>query len=250
MGLSPIRVLIVDDDPHARRLHATYLNSIEGFLLVDAVGTGEAAIGVAGGADIDLVLLDINLPGFSGVEVLHRLREMRGGAVDVWVISAARDRQTVRQAVAARIVGFLVKPFTRDVFVERLSAYRDNRQAADRLPPESEVPLGQGEIDDLVSMLGRGDRTAASHRTPRAAATFSESLPKGIAASTLTAVREALDPWRPMTAAEVARATGASRATVRRYLDHLVHSADVDVSHRFGKRGRPEVLYRLAALPD
>jgi len=248
MPESSIRVLLVDDDAHARRLHAKYLAEIPGFVIVDAVGSGEAAIGVAVGAEVDLVLLDINLPGFSGVEVLHRLREMRGGSVDVYVISSARDRQTVRQAIAARIVGFLVKPFTRDVFVQRLSAYRDHRRHEDPGTAETEVPLGQGEIDDLVSMLGRTDRATSS--APRLSPPTPTALPKGIAPSTLGAVRDALDPWRPVTASEIATTTGASRATVRRYLDHLVHSAEVDVSHRFGQRGRPEVLYRLAVLPE
>jgi response regulator of citrate/malate metabolism len=39
--------------------------------------------------------------------------------------------------------------------------------------------------------------------------------------------------------------SGASRATVRRYLDHLHRNGTVDVSHRYGGRGRPELLYRL-----
>lgn len=239
----PLRVLVVDDDPHARRLHARHLAELDGFVLVDAVGSGEAAVAAASRGDVDLVLLDINLPGFSGVEVLHRLREARGGAVDVYVISSARDRQTVRQAISARIVGFLVKPFTQEAFAQRLRAYRDARLAADPAVAEADVPLGQGEIDELVAMLGRTSRAAS------ATAADPEELPKGIAVSTLDAVRAALDPWHPATATEVAAATGASRATVRRYLDHLVHTAEVDVSHRFGRRGRPEVLYRLAVLP-
>ncbi len=60
-------------------------------------------------------------------------------------------------------------------------------------------------------------------------------------------VRSALHPVTPASARDIATASGASRATVRRYLDVLVARGEVDVSHRFGARGRPEVLYRLAA---
>jgi response regulator of citrate/malate metabolism len=255
MSAWTIRTLIVDDDPEVRRLHARYLAGIEGFVLVDSVGRGEAAAAVAARADVDLVLLDINLPGYSGVEVLHRLRETRGGGVDVYVISSARDRHTVRQAVSARVVGFLTKPFTEEAFVRRLTAYRDARIASEPRPGEAGVPLGQGEIDKLVAMVAQSGNTSvraadAPGATAGAGPAIPAGLPKGIAAPTLDAIRTALDPWRPATALEIAAATGASRATVRRYLDHLVDVGAVDVSHRFGRRGRPEVLYRLAPAPD
>jgi response regulator of citrate/malate metabolism len=40
-----------------------------------------------------------------------------------------------------------------------------------------------------------------------------------------------------------------SRATARRYLDHLVAEGAIDLAHRYGRRGRPEVLYRLVPSP-
>lgn len=237
-----IRVLVVDDDEHTRRLHAGYVGDLEGFVVAAVAGGGESAVEIASRSDIDLVLLDIELPGFSGVEVLRRIRALRGGAVDVYVISATRDRSTVRQAASARVVGFLVKPFTREAFASRLAEYR-----AARIPSgdaETEVPLGQGEIDDLVAL-------ARPHETPAPRAdTVETPLPKGIAASTLDEIRDVLDPLRPATVSDIASATGTSRATVRRYLDHLAHAGELDISHRFGRRGRPEVLYRLAVQPD
>jgi response regulator of citrate/malate metabolism len=62
---------------------------------------------------------------------------------------------------------------------------------------------------------------------------------------TLAAVLTALDDGAGHTAVDVSRMSGASRATVRRYLDHLHRNGTVDVSHRYGGRGRPELLYRL-----
>lgn len=230
-----IRVLIVDDDPAVVRLHSGYLASIPGFVLAGTVVTGAAAAARAADASIDLVLLDMNLPDFSGIEVLHRLRMMREWDVDVLVISSARDSFTVRQALAAHIVGYLVKPFTREAFAARLEAYRDSRAGRGA---ESTVRFGQGDIDGLVS---GGSRAAETNAPPAPA-----ELPKGLAEPTLRLVLGALDPSTPTSVADIAAGSGASRATVRRYLDHLVRTGAVDISHRFGARGRPEVLYRRA----
>ncbi|MFG6476969.1 response regulator [Microbacterium sp. P06] len=230
MTADSIRTLLVDDDPAVLRLHTAYLRDVPGFDLVAAVRTGADGARLAADSSVDLVLLDMNLPDFSGIEVLHRLRLVREWGVDVMVISSARDGFTVRQALAAHVVGYLVKPFTKEAFVARLTEYRRERGA--RIA-ETPVGLAQGEIDRLV-----GPRQGPS------APAAPDALPKGLAASTLQTIVAALHPITPVTAQAVAEASGASRATVRRYLGYLTDTGHVAVSHRFGARGRPEVLYR------
>jgi response regulator of citrate/malate metabolism len=228
-----IRTLLVDDDPAVLRLHSAYLRDVEGFDLVAAVRTGTEGARLAADTSIDLVLLDMNLPDFSGIEVLHRLRLVREWGVDVMVISSARDGFTVRQALAAHVVGYLVKPFTKEAFVARLTEYRDERGAR---PAETPIGLAQGEIDRLVEP-----------RTATAAPPTPAALPKGLADSTLQTILAALHPTTPATVQAIADASGASRATVRRYLGYLADTGQAAVSHRFGARGRPEVLYRRVA---
>lgn len=235
MADRPIRTLIVDDDAAVRSLHSRFLRELAGFELVAAVGTGGAGADAAVSAGVDLVLLDMRLPDFSGIEVLHRIREARGSAVDVFVISSARDRTTVRQALSARVVGYLVKPFTEEAFAQRLTEYRETLTA--REAAEADVAFGQGEIDTLV----RGARPATG-----AVPTMRSPLPKGLSEATMQRVLAALGTTQGRTAGEVAEATGTSRGTARRYLDHLVRTGKADLSHRYGRRGRPEVLYRLA----
>lgn len=226
-----IRTLVVDDDLAAARLHARYLGEVPGFAVAGIARTGEETLRLLG-EGADLVLLDMNLPDFSGVEVLHRMRTGIAPHVDVLVISSARDVTSVRQALSAQVFGYLVKPFTKDVFARRLCAYRDGRGEH---PAEVGVPLGQGDIDAILSVpVGR---------TP---AERPEGLPKGLSEATLALVLHALDPVTAATVREVATRSGASAPTVRRYLDHLARTGRVSVSHRFGGRGRPEVLYRLA----
>ncbi|WP_235928983.1 response regulator [Marisediminicola senii] len=245
----PIRTLIVDDDPAVVRLHSAYLRDIPGFALVGTVRTGTQAARFASNTAVDLVLLDMNLPDFSGIEVLHRLRLVRDWSVDVMVVSSARDGFTVRQALAAHVVGYLVKPFTREAFAERLTEYRRSR--AER-PPEVPVGLAQGEIDRLVAPAadaGRGELRGGAHSPGSAigGATTGQPLPKGLSEPTLRTILDALHLTSPVTAQAISAASGASPATVRRYLAYLSGNGYVAVSHRFGARGRPEVLYRRAS---
>lgn len=239
---APVRVLVVDDDAGARALHVRWVAATEGFEVVGAAASGSAALAhVEHG--VDLVLLDVRLPDISGIEVLHRMRLAGLAATDVLVVSSSRDQVTVRQALAAHPVGYLMKPFDREALRDRLRAYAAERRG--RGTPQRDVPMGQGDVDRL---LATGSvRAAAPAR--RAAAPTGRALPKGVSAPTLERVVAALDPAVARSADEVAAATGTSRATARRYLDHLVATGAIDLAHRYGRRGRPQVLYRLAPAP-
>ncbi|WP_285138384.1 response regulator [Microbacterium sp. lyk4-40-TSB-66] len=231
-----VRVLVVDDDAAARALHGRYVDEVPGFRVVGSAATGEGAVERAR-EGVDLVLLDMRLPDISGVEVLHRLRTLGTHGLDVLVISSSQDQVTVRQALAAHVVGYLVKPFTHDLLRRRLETYRREHQA--RADAGRDREMTQGDIDRL---LGTG-----TVRLP--ARSSAGALPKGLAEVTLARVRESLDPVAYISASEVAVACGLSRATAQRYLEHLVATGTIDLAHRYGARGRPRILYRLAPSP-
>lgn len=229
------RVLVVDDDAGARALHARWVSATDGFTVVGSAASGRAALGFVEHG-VDLVLLDMRLPDISGIEVLHRMRIAGATGTDVLVVSSSRDQVTVRQALAAQVVGYLIKPFDREVLRDRLLAYAAERQERDAT--DRDVPLAQGEVDRLL--------TTGSLRIVGSAAASPAPLPKGLSAVTLDRVLEALGPVTPVSVDEVAASAGVSRATARRYLDHLVAVGAIDLAHRYGRRGRPQVLYRLA----
>ena len=101
-------VLVVDDDPTQRRLIQAVLER-EGFLTAMADG-GDQALGrlIAGGA-ADVVLLDLVMPGMSGVATLTEMRA-RGFSQPVIVLTASGGIDTVVQAMQAGAQDFLVKP--------------------------------------------------------------------------------------------------------------------------------------------
>ena len=235
---APIRVLVVDDDAGARALHTRWVESTEGFSVVGSAASGRAALGFVEHG-VDLVLLDMRLPDVSGIEVLHRMRIAGATATDVLVISSSRDQVTVRQALAAQVVGYLIKPFDRDVLQDRLRAYAVERR--EHAASDRDVPLAQGEVDRLL--------TTGSLRTVASTPAAPGELPKGLSQVTLDRVLAALGPVTPVSVDDVAAMAGVSRATARRYLDHLVAVGAIDLAHRYGRRGRPQVLYRLAPAP-
>jgi response regulator of citrate/malate metabolism len=173
----------------------------------------------------DLVLLDIHLPDMSGLEVLARLRTRPGPPIDVIAITAARELQTVRQAMSRGVDHYLVKPFTRTAFLDRMREYLARRTEVQRLGEW----LDQDEVDQLLQ-----------HRPTRAA------LPKGLSAVTLRLVVEALrDSDTDLSAQEVGERAGLSRVSARRYLEHLVTIGKAEVLPRYGVANRPAHGYRL-----
>jgi DNA-binding response OmpR family regulator len=114
-----MRVLVAEDDARLREILARGLT--EEHYIVDTFERGDdAEIALLGGA-YDLAILDWNLPGTSGLEVCHRLRE-RGISLPVLILTA-RDRETDRiRGLDTGADDYLIKPFEFDELMARLRA--------------------------------------------------------------------------------------------------------------------------------
>jgi len=223
-----IRVLVVEDDRGTADAHAAYVGRCEGFELAGVAHSASAAIRALriaqqGTERIDLLLLDMNLPDGHGLQVCRELRAA-GLVVDVIAVTAVRELEIVREAVAVGVVQYLIKPFAFAVFAERMRQYRAYR---DEL--EGASSLTQQEVDRAIAAL----------RTTNA-----PGLAKGLSADTLDAVSTLLASGDARSATEVAADLGLSRVTARRYLEHLAETGVADRSPRYGTRGRPELEYR------
>ena len=108
-GAGP-RVLVVDDHPLWRDALARDLDA-SGSQVVGTAGTVKSAVDVALATRPDVIVLDLQLPDGSGVEVLRRLAEKHFG-VHVLVLSASGEREDVLEAVKAGATGYLVKSAT------------------------------------------------------------------------------------------------------------------------------------------
>jgi response regulator of citrate/malate metabolism len=225
------RVLVVDDDFAVAALHRSFVEWHGGFTVAGVAHDGGQALQLVESAAPDLVLLDVYLPDMTGLEVLRTLRARPGRQVDVIAITAARELETVRAAMAGGVLDYLVKPFTAQVLRERLDDYLRHREEVRRSEVATEV-LDQDQVDRLL----------AARRRPRATA----SLPKGLSQATMAAVTRALAAAAaPASAQQVGDAVGISRVSARRYLEHLATSGRARVAPRYGAAGRPENAYEL-----
>jgi response regulator of citrate/malate metabolism len=222
-----VRVLVVEDDPRAAEAHSTYVGRVPGFEVAGVAHSGaEAGRFLEGDREVDLILLDMHLPDGHGLALLRGLRAA-GHLSDVIAVTSARDTEVVRRAVAQGVVLYLLKPFTFATFRGKLEQYAAYRARLDETPGE----VVQDEVDRMFGTL----------RTQGAGG----DLPKGMSAETLREVTGCLRAAsRGLSATEVAAEVGASRVTVRRYLEHLADLGRAERQQRYGGGGRPEVEYR------
>lgn len=220
-----IRVLVVEDDPVAAEAHESYVERVPGFEVVSVVHAGRDAMRFLSEHPVDLVLLDLHLPDGHGLDIMRAVRG-GGGAVDVIVVTSARDLPTVRAAVSQGAVQYLLKPFTFASLRQKLERYADFRS---RVEGGGEA-VGQGDVDRAFASL-RGVDTG--------------TLPRGLMEETLEAVERVLrTSGSGLSANEVAQQCGTSRVTARRYLEHLAETGVLRRDPRYGGPGRPEMEYR------
>jgi CheY-like chemotaxis protein len=105
-----LRVLVVDDIATNRLVASTYLRMI-GAAIIEAE-SGDAALKAMGESLPDLVLLDMNMPGMNGHEMLIRLRELPGAAGRIPVIAMTADSMEQYQELydSNMLDGYLAKP--------------------------------------------------------------------------------------------------------------------------------------------
>lgn len=232
MNQARVRVLVVDDDFMVARLHAGVVAKQPGFEVVGVANTGAQALALVDKERPDLLLLDVYLPDMTGLQVLERLRAVAGspGAPDpdVLVLSAARDAETLRRAQHGGAFHYLIKPFEVEALQAKLVEYSGYHAQV--------VSIDDAQQDD-VERLFRPGGGRGGHKEP----------PKGISTETVELVVRALRQTAgEVSAQECADATGLSRSSARRYLEHLVDTGRASVRHQYGSTGRPERRYRLS----
>ncbi|MEU6136697.1 response regulator [Nocardioides sp. NPDC047086] len=228
-----LTVLVVEDDFMVASIHTRFVERVEGFRVVGVAATGSQALEETARLSPDVLLLDVHLPDFSGIELLRRLRG-RGDDADVIVITAAREADTVRAAAAGGAAHYVVKPFPFEDLAARLDDVRRSREALARIEQRAEGAEHRDEVQAGIDEV-------FSHQGAREAR---ERLPKGLSAETARAVLTALQTAGELSATECADAIGVSRVSARRYLEHFASTGRIGVRLNYGTAGRPERRYR------
>jgi two-component system, OmpR family, KDP operon response regulator KdpE len=145
------RILVVDDDPQIRRVMRVTLTG-QGYEVDDAK-SGDAALERLREARFDLVLLDMNMPGMSGLEVCHSIRGQSEVAVIMLTVRDSEDDKVA--ALDAGADDYVTKPYNVPELLARI------RAALRRTPwtqgPGGPLKLGAIEVDfDTRRVLARG----------------------------------------------------------------------------------------------
>jgi two-component system alkaline phosphatase synthesis response regulator PhoP len=118
-GRAPgVRILVVDDDDNVRRLVSAYLEH-EGYHVIQGAD-GTAALRAVEVSAPDLVVLDLMLPGTSGLQVARRISAAHG--LPILMLTASGDEDDVLRGFEAGADDYLVKPFSPRVLVARVRA--------------------------------------------------------------------------------------------------------------------------------
>jgi two-component system KDP operon response regulator KdpE len=137
--MTDTRILVVDDEPAIRR--TLRANLVARGYDVSTVATGEEAVQHVSGQAPNLVILDLMLPGVSGLDVCHTLRTM--ATMPILVLSARGEEGTKVHALDLGADDYLTKPFGMDELLARVRALLRRPSAT----LDGEGPLTVGSLD-------------------------------------------------------------------------------------------------------
>jgi DNA-binding LytR/AlgR family response regulator len=137
-SIMPLRTLIVDDEPIARRVLREELDSLKDVEVVGEAENGASALDKISAQRPDLVLLDLQMPGMGGLEVVRNLRH--GTHMPVIVIVTAYDKYAL-EAFEAGAVDYLLKPVGQDRLADAVERAKrvTGREAAERVAQLQEI---------------------------------------------------------------------------------------------------------------
>ncbi len=222
-----INVLIVEDDPMVAEFNKRYLEQVDGFLLVNIANSVKEALDVIEEKNVDLLLLDVFMPGENGLSLLRKVREEKQD-IDAILITAASDVEKIQEALRNGVVDYLIKPFEFDRFEQALRTYRDQYFYLKR-----QRTINQEELDQLLLVKEENNNQG-----------ILKPLPKGLSRKTLVTVLEAVKQQgkAPFSTDVIAEVTEISRVSVRKYLKFLNDIRVIDETLTYGI-GRPLYSY-------
>lgn len=220
------KVLIVEDDPMVAMINEQYIGHDKHFSVEAKCKDGKSALEFLENNKVDLIVLDVFMPHTDGFETLRQIRKKKI-SVDVIMVTAANDRDSLEEALHLGVVDYLVKPFTFDRFRMALEKFIAHTDALKELGT-----LNQKNIDFIIDNSRKK----------------SEDIhPKGIQEKTLDLImahlKENKNIW--LTGDDIAEKVGLTGVTVRRYMNYLAQTGAVVGEMNYETGGRPCMRYRI-----
>ena len=226
---SLINVIIIEDDPMVALLNRQYVERVEGFTVIGHAEDTGKALELLSGGKVDLLLLDIHMPGMNGLDFLRQLREEKKD-LDVILITAASKISQIQHALRLGAVDYLIKPFEFSRFQEALLQYKNQRYGLD-----NKNKVDQKELDRMLLKRNKVEEFSSP-----------ETIPKGLTKTTLKKVIEVIGQTGTdaFSTEQIAAASSISRVSVRKYLKFLTEIEYLEENLIYGI-GRPIYRYRV-----
>jgi len=152
MSATPLRILVIDDEPPIRKLLHTGLGT-QGYDVLDAPN-GKTALGLLAEKP-DLIILDLGLPDMQGLDLLRMIRE-RDERVPIVVLSSREDEKAKVEALDLGADDYVTKPFGMDELLARIrAALRHQLQVQGERPV---FRLGDLSVDLVRRIVKVGER--------------------------------------------------------------------------------------------
>lgn len=155
-----ITVAVVEDDLTVRQAMATLLTAADGMALLGVFASGEDAIAALPDTQPDVVLMDIQLPGISGIECVGKLKEVLSDT-DFIMLTVLDDEESVFRSLAAGATGYLQKHASPAEILDAIREVRDGgsvispgiaRLVVRSFRPKSEPGLSERESQVLARL--------------------------------------------------------------------------------------------------
>jgi two-component system, NarL family, response regulator len=158
MKTEKIKVMIVDDHPIMRIGVAAIVNANADMSVVAQTGTGEEAVALFKKHKPDVTLMDLRLPGMSGVEAIRAIRQICSGARFV-VLTTYEGDADIHEALEAGAQGYLIKGMPYQMLVDAVQrVFRGQRflpppvaRALALRMPDSDLSVREREVLELVA---------------------------------------------------------------------------------------------------
>lgn len=224
-----IKTVIVEDDLMVASINTQFAKQTPEVKIIATFHDGKDALSFLSKNKVDLLLLDLYIPSFSGLQLLSELRKLHND-IDVIMITAANDMENINQALHLGIIDYLVKPFQYERFEQAMNKYLMRRTLM-----QTGMKFNQNDIDQLISLQ------------PPSPKSKEMIFQKGIQRKTLEIICYCLKQHKDgyLTSEEIAMETNLSKVTIRRYMNYLVEDNKAISRIDYATGGRPRVEYRM-----
>lgn len=157
----PVRVVVVEDDSSLRRTMITFINRSPGFSCAGAFADGESALAEIPGIKPDVVLMDIGLPGMTGIECVSALKALMP-AIPILMLTVYDEGDYLFDSLKAGASGYLLKRTIGDKLLEAMQEAQ-----AGGLPLTRHMAVKVGQYFQQFGKSQKASQSEVNTLTPR-----------------------------------------------------------------------------------